>query len=239
MPCGPMPHPQNINMQIWKSFLNLFVQSNCPLCQRPASEEFCEYCHKQLQKCRLTGSNSSKNNLLSPPVIAWGAYGGAIKRAIATMKYNNHPEIARPLGEWLGEVWLQEYGSKGSFMVVPIPMHPEKQKERGFNQAELIAKSFCETTGLKLKVNGLQRVKATEALFGLSPTERKETLTQAFDIGKDFRKPPNVPVIIIDDIYTTGTTVNSAVETLSKSGITVSGVAAVAVPSKANYTKNS
>jgi ComF family protein len=216
-------------MQIWKKFLNLFLQSNCPLCQRPASQEFCEYCHKQLQKCRLTESKRSKENLLSPPVIAWGAYGGAIKRAIATMKYNDHPEIARPLGEWLGEVWLQEYGY-GSFMVVPIPMHPEKEKERGFNQAALIAKSFCQTTGLKLKLNGLQRVKATEALFGLSPTEREETLTQAFDIGKDFIEPPNVPVILVDDIYTTGATVNSAIEILSKSGITVSGVAAVAVP---------
>ena len=225
-------------MQIWKSLLNLFLQSNCPLCQRAASQEFCEYCHKQLQKCRLTGSNSSKNNLLSPPVIAWGAYGGAIKRAIATMKYENHPEIARPLGEWLGEVWLREYGAEGSFMVVPIPMHPEKEKERGFNQAALIAKSFCQTTGLKLKVNGLQRVKKTEALFGLSATQRQETLVEAFDIGKDFRKPPNVPVILVDDIYTTGTTVNSAVETLSKSGIIVSGVAAVAVPSKTNYIKN-
>ncbi len=224
-------------MQIWKTLLNLFLQSNCPLCQRPASEEFCEYCHKQLQKCCLNDSNPRKNN--SPPVIAWGTYGGAIKRAIATMKYENHPEIARPLGEWLGETWLQNYGYENSFMVVPIPMHPEKQKERGFNQAELIAKSFCQTTGLKLKVNGLQRVKKTEALFGLSATQRQETLVEAFDIGKDFIEPPNVPVILVDDIYTTGTTINSAIETLSKSGITVSGIAAVAVPSKANYTKNS
>lgn len=226
-------------MQIWKTLLNLFLQSNCPLCQRSASQEFCEYCHKQLQKCRLTDSSRSTNNLLSPPVIAWGAYGGAIKRAIATMKYENHPEIARPLGEWLGETWLQNYGYENSFMVVPIPMHPEKEKQRGFNQAALIAKSFCQTTGLKLKVNGLQRVKKTEALFGLSATQRQETLVEAFDIGKDFRKPPNVPVILVDDIYTTGTTVNCAIETLSKSGIAVSGVAAVAVPSKANYTKNS
>ncbi len=225
-------------MQIWKSLLNLFTESNCPLCQRPASQEFCEYCHKQLQKCRLTESKRTKNNLLSPPVIAWGAYGGAIKRAIATMKYNNHPEIARPLGEWLGETWLQNYGSE-PFIVVPIPMHPEKQKERGFNQAALIAKSFCQTTGLKLKLNGLQRIKATEALFGLSPTERKETLIQAFELGKDFRKPPNVPVVLVDDIYTTGATVNSAIEILSKSGIIVSGIAAVAVPSKVKYTKNS
>jgi len=223
-------------MQLWKSFLNLFLQSNCPLCQRPSSQEFCEYCNKQLQKCRLTESNRSQDQV---SVIAWGAYGGAIKRAIAAMKYNNHPEIARPLGEWLGEVWLQNYGTEDSFVVVPIPMHPEKQKQRGFNQAALIAKSFCQTTGLKLKLNGLQRVRKTEALFGLSPTERKETLTEAFDIGKDFRKPPNVPVILVDDIYTTGATVKSAMEILKKSKIIVSGVAAVAVTSKANYKNNS
>ncbi|MEO1376366.1 MAG: ComF family protein [Cyanobacteria bacterium J06635_10] len=223
-------------MQIWKSFLNLFLQSNCPLCQRPTSQEFCEYCNKQLQKCRLTNCLRGKDN--SPPVIAWGRYGGTLKQAIAAMKYDNHPEIARPFGEWLGEVWLQNYGNQPSLIVVPIPMHPEKQKKRGFNQAALIAQSFCQTTGLKLKLNGLQRVKATEALFGLSPTERKETLTQAFEIGKDFRKPPNVPVVLVDDIYTTGTTVKSAMETLSKSGIVVSQVAAVAVPSKAEYQKN-
>ncbi len=223
-------------MQIWKKFLNLFLQPNCPLCQRPASEEFCQYCNKQLQKCRLTDSNRGIDN--SPPVIAWGAYGGALKRAIAAMKYDNHPEIARPLGKWLGEVWLENYGNKHSLIVVPIPMHPEKQKKRGFNQAALIAQSFCQTTGLKLKQNGLQRIKATKALFGLSPTERKETLTQAFEIGFDFRKPPNVPVVLVDDIYTTGSTVKSAVETLNKSGIVVSQVAAVAVPSRPNYKKH-
>ncbi|MBE9211218.1 ComF family protein [Plectonema cf. radiosum LEGE 06105] len=224
-------------MQIFENFLNLFLKSNCPLCQRPASQEFCEYCHKQLQKCRLSDSNHPQDSF--PKVIAWGGYGGAIKRAIATMKYDNHPEIARPLGEWLGEVWLENYGNEHSLIVVPIPMHPDKQKQRGFNQAALIAQSFCQTTGLKLKVNGLQRVKATEALFGLSPTERKKTLTQAFELGKDFRYPSNVPVVLVDDIYTTGTTVKSAIETLSKSGIVVSGVAVVAVPSKANHTKNS
>ncbi|MBV6621512.1 MAG: ComF family protein [Rivularia sp. (in: Bacteria)] len=224
-------------MQIWKNFLNLFLQSNCPLCQRPASQEFCEYCEKQLHKCRLASPNQRRDNSLQ--IVAWGAYKGAIKRAITTMKYDNHPEIARPLGEWLGEAWLQEYGNENSLMVVPIPMHPDKQKKRGFNQAALIAKSFCHTTGLKLKLNGLKRVKETEALFGLSATERKQNLNQAFDIGKDFRQAPNVPIILVDDIYTTGATVKSAIKTLNKYKIIVSGVAAVAVPSKGNYKNNS
>ena len=90
-----------------------------------------------------------------------------------------------------------------------------------------------------MKQNGLQRVKATEALFGLSPTQRKETLTEAFEIGKDFRKPPKGPIVLVDDIFTTGATVKSAIEILSKSGIEVSTVAAVALASKPNYKNNS
>ena len=146
-----MPYAHHIKMQIWKSLLNLFLQSNCPLCQRAASQEFCEYCHKQLQKCRLTGSNSSKNNLLSPPVIAWGAYGGAIKRAIATMKYENHPEIARPLGEWLGETWLQEYGVEGFFYGSSNSDAPGETKRKRFQSSRADCKKLLSNNWAKIK----------------------------------------------------------------------------------------
>ncbi len=138
-------------MQIWKTLLNLFLQSNCPLCQRSASQEFCEYCHKQLQKCRLTDSSRSTNNLLSPPVIAWGAYGGAIKRAIATMKYENHPEIARPLGEWLGETWLQNYGYENSFMVVSDSDAPGERKKTRFQPSSTDCKKLLSNNWAKVK----------------------------------------------------------------------------------------
>ncbi len=136
-------------MQIWKTLLNLFTESNCPLCQRPASEEFCEYCHKQLQKCCLNDSNPRKNN--SPPVIAWGTYGGAIKRAIATMKYENHPEIARPLGEWLGETWLQNYGYENSFMVVSNSDAPGETKRKRFQSSRADCKKLLSNNWAKIK----------------------------------------------------------------------------------------
>jgi ComF family protein len=214
-----------------KGLLNLFLQSNCPLCQRPTSQELCQNCVRQLQKCHIQDPVAKWKKPL--PVFAWGAYGGILKRAIATMKYENQPQIAHPLGQWLGQAWLLHSPlSAQKAVVVPIPLHISRQKDRGYNQAELIAQSFCKTTGLKLKQNGLERVQATEAQHSLSASERAKNLAQAFNIGQDFRHPPQVPVLLIDDIYTTGATAISAMQTLNQVGIAVIGLAATAMTLK-------
>jgi len=214
-----------------KDLLSLFLQSNCPLCQRQTSEEFCQYCLKQLHSCHLAKPDSRWQE--SIPIFAWGKYSGSLKRAIAAMKYENHPQIARPLGQWLGEAWLNSLSTDRRLIVVPIPLHPTKQKKRGYNQAALIAESFCQTTGLKLKQNGLARIQETEAQFGLSALQREKNLAKAFALGKEFHsRPPDVPVLLIDDIYTTGATAKSAVEVLHQSGIAVEGIAAIATPVK-------
>ncbi|MEB5004810.1 hypothetical protein RXP00_29910, partial [Pseudomonas aeruginosa] len=76
------------------------------------------------------------------------------------------------LGHWLGQTWLNLQLASQSLIVVPIPLHTDKQKQRGYNQATLLAESFCEISGLKLQHNGLERMRATEAQFGLSAAER-------------------------------------------------------------------
>jgi ComF family protein len=221
-----------------KGFLDLFLQSNCPLCQRATCGVFCENCTRQLQKCH----HPQPQALWKPPipVFSWGVYGGVIKRAIAVMKYDHQPQIARPLGQWLGETWLSHsLHQNQQILVVPIPMHASKQKQRGYNQAALIAQSFCQTTGLKLKLNGLMRVRETQAQFGLSVSDREKNLAEAFAIGADFPKiHQNASILLVDDIYTTGATAKSAVQTLRKSGITVLGLAAVATPIKDTSIKN-
>lgn len=221
-------------MQTWtknfKNLLNLFLQSNCPLCQRPTSQEFCQNCAKHLQKCYLPNPSILWQKPL--PVFAWGAYGGILKRAIAAMKYENQPQIARPLGQYMGQAWLLNHGRDPQIVVVPIPLHADKQKQRGYNQAALIARSFCETTGLKLKLNGLQRVRETKAQFGLSVSEREKNLAEAFRIKQDFRHRLDAPVLLVDDIYTTGATAKSAVQTLHQAGIAVLGLAATATTIK-------
>jgi ComF family protein len=217
-----------------KSFLNLFLKSNCPLCQRPAAGEFCLYCHKQLQRCQLTDPGRFWHS--EQRVFVWGEYGGALKRAIAALKYDGNPQLAKPLGGWLAEAWLSfPELAIDNLTVVPIPLHQEKLKERGFNQAELLAESFCELTGLPLQRHGLERVKNTQALFALTAQQRQAEMKNALSLGKDFRRRlPRDRVLLVDDIYTSGTTVKSAIKILEQSGISVYGTVALATPNKIN-----
>ncbi|NEP83274.1 MAG: ComF family protein [Okeania sp. SIO3B3] len=230
--------------KILKPFLNIFLKSNCPLCQRPTDKEFCKYCERQVWQCQFPNGGQTFPGKI--PVFIWGEYKDSLKRAIAAMKYQDNPQIARPLGYWLADGWLNSPLCKrqvatttlDKMVVVPIPMHKKKLKERGFNQAELLAKSFCELTGLQLRRNGLERVKQTQALFGLSSGERLETVKDAFTVGKDFRRSrPRSLVLLVDDIYTTGATVNSAIKVLQKAGIRVVGVLAIATTRKPSPQK--
>lgn len=209
--------------------LNLFLESNCPLCQRSTSKELCQDCVRQLQRCQLP--HPTWQGRL--PVFAWGVYGGTLKRAIAALKYENKPQLARPLGHWLAEAWLDSQLASTELIVVPIPLHVNKQKQRGFNQAALLAQSFCEMTGLKLQHNGLERIRETTAQFGISGSEREKNLAMAFELGSGFRHHrPKTSVLLLDDIYTTGATARSAAQTLQQNGIAVCGMVAIAATVK-------
>lgn len=218
--------------KILKPFLSLFLKSKCPICDRPAKSELCLYCERQLFRCQFPGGGHQFPGEV--PVFVWGEYKGSLKRAIAAMKYNDNPQLARPLGHWLAEGWLNSpLSAVDKAIVVPIPMHRQKLKERGFNQAELLGKSFCEFAGLPLQGQGLERIKQTEALYGLSKEKRETTVKDAFVLGKGFRRRRvRRSVLLIDDIYTTGSTVNAAIATLTKAGIKVAGVLAIATTNK-------
>ncbi|MDY6783550.1 MAG: ComF family protein [Cyanobacteriota bacterium] len=216
---------------MFKSLLSLFLKSNCPLCDRATSELLCPACSRQLAKMQL--SNCARRWPEELPAFAWGMYDGLLKRAIAALKYENHPELAQPLGFHLGKAWLDWPNSTSlkNATVVPIPMHPKKLQQRGFNQAELIGRSFCQYTRLKLQPSGLERARETEAMFGLSQRDRATNVAGAFILGKSFqRRLPRSPILLLDDIYTTGATARSAAQTLSQQGIEVLGIVAVATP---------
>ncbi|MEM8830362.1 MAG: ComF family protein [Cyanobacteria bacterium P01_G01_bin.19] len=210
---------------MFEQLLSVFLQSQCPFCQRTTPQTICQYCLEKISSHRL-GKAARQSIDKKMPVFAWGKYDGQLKRAIALMKYNNHPEIGIVLGQLLAKAWLennlldsQEIG------VVPIPLHPQKQKERGFNQAEKIAKGFCQITGCCLHSQTLVRVKNTKAMFALNPKERVSNLRGAFNVGK---KLPSHPILLLDDVYTTGMTVKESSKILSQYEIKVIGSAVVA-----------
>lgn len=211
-----------------KPLLELFLQAPCPLCDRFPAAPICQDCKRRLQRCKL--SNITHLWQEQPSVFPWGRYGGVLKQAIATLKYDHHPELAQVFGHWLGQSWQSSPWVRSDLIVVPIPMHPDKQRKRGFNQAELLAEGFCAMTGLPLNRNGLTRVRATEAQFGLSRTQRQDNLSEAFELGHSWeRQPPKHAVLLIDDIYTTGATARSAIKTLTQGRVKVYGIATLAI----------
>lgn len=212
----------------------LCLEAACPLCQRSTAQELCLDCQRQLQRLQLPACQQTWQPPL--PVFAWGSYSGSLKRAITTLKYENQPRLAQPLGDWLGQSWLQFARTSAkslpkSLIVVPIPMHTAKQQQRGFNQAELLAEAFCQHTRLPLHPQTLIRNRSTEAQFGLSIAARGQNVAGAFTLSENIiklvKRSPNAAVLLLDDIYTTGATAQSAAQTL-RQHISVYGIVAVA-----------
>ncbi len=222
--------------------LNLFLTTDCPLCSRTGQPLLCQDCQQQLQDCQHPSTHQNQSHAHSQfPLTSWGSYEGPVKRVIAQLKYNNTPALAEPLGEGLAKAWLRSQQNnhqrliQPSFQkskqpwVIPVPMHPDKQRQRGFNQAELIARSFCRHTGLPLLAQGLQRVQATQAQFELSPAERQRNVAQAFAIGPALQEQRNRrPVLLLDDIYTTGATVSAIAQVLAAAQIPIAGIVVIA-----------
>ncbi|ASC73304.1 Competence protein F [Halomicronema hongdechloris C2206] len=216
----------------WKrtasSLLQLVLEAPCPLCERSTTVAVCSACQRQLRRCQLSAAVSQQIGLR---VFGWGSYQGPLRRALAALKYDHQPQIADLLGTWLGQSW-QDIGrvNTNRLIVVPIPLHAIKQQQRGYNQAALLAERFCQQVRLPLSRDGLVRQRATEAQFGLSAEERQANVQQAFGLGPQWlKRRPSQSVLLIDDIFTTGATARAAANVLRRHGISVWGIAAVAL----------
>ncbi len=212
-----------------ENFLSFIFKPLCPLCQRHTHHIICEYCEKKLLSCKLSNPQISINQNYF--LFVWAKYDNYIKRAIFIFKYDKAKQIGDFFGQILAKEWLKynHLTNNKNITIVPIPLHNEKQKERGFNQSQLIANSFCQITGYQHLPNLLARVKNTDAMFGLNVMERQTNITQAFSVGKDYSKfNRQHSVVILDDIYTTGATVREAIKVLNILEINVIGVIAIA-----------
>lgn len=214
-----------------KGFLSLFLQDRCPLCDRSAQPDLCLDCQRQLQACRWSRPNQFWQGEF--PLFVWGRYEGKLKQAIAALKYENHPQLGSYLGQLLAQTWKAQAlpALPPSLLVIPIPLHPHRYQERGFNQSALIAQGFCRITGYRFQSEGVKRVRDTVPLFRLTPQERLSEIDQAFELGSLQKLRSQKPaILLIDDIYTTGSTAREVAKLLQKHRFKVAGIAAIAKP---------
>ena len=153
--------------------------------------------------------------------VAYGSYEGALRELIHLLKYNGVRPAARVLGRMLAEsvAGLEPAFEQETVLVIPVPLFKVKQRQREFNQAELIARAALQLLGPRFRLGAdiLQRTRNTHSQIGLTSHQRRENLRGAFAVARA-QEVTGREVLLVDDVYTTGTTVTECARVLRKAG---------------------
>lgn len=138
-------------------------------------------------------------------------YQGKMKESLMRFKYMGRAEYAVFFGRAMTEFGKEQACFRGKSLLIPVPVHRERKLERGYNQAELLAKEISALTGIPMDGKILRRKKKTKALKSVSKEARSRDLAEAFQIAEKYKgKVRGKDILLIDDIYTTGSTADAA-----------------------------
>lgn len=210
----------------------------CLLCDTSIAKNktFCLECeeayfHPELHRCFRCGKlirveqevcgdcSEGKGPAELDKVVAWGHYTGAWREFIQAVKFKSQPYLLKKIGSSLADFAIQHLPVPN--YLIPVPMHSERLAERGFNQASAIASLLHWQLGIPLW-EGLDRVQPTTPQVGLSRQERLHNLERAFQISSELREHKQIhgaKVWLIDDVTTTGATLEHCAKELKKGGV--------------------
>ncbi len=227
-------HRKNI-IEEWKEFL---YPRRCPGCNEILYEEEkedgycricktkmtyigdsgCVKCGKKLKDATQTICNDCRRrNHVFVQNKAVYVYTGPMKPAMYRFKYSNCRTYGKTFVEdvWkIHAIWLQSLSVDA---VIPVPMYRKKEKRRGYNQAEVLAQGIAQKLGCPMETKMVVRAKNTVPLKNLNDTQRKKNLENAFKIRKNGVKLNKI--LLIDDIYTTGSTLDGVTTALLAAGV--------------------
>jgi ComF family protein len=164
--------------------------------------------------------------------VAYGSYDGVLRELIHLLKYDGVRPAARVLGRMLAEsaVELEPELEQETVLLIPVPLFKAKRRQRQFNQAELIARAALlqlARNHFRLAPDILQRTRDTHSQIGLTSHQRQENLRGAFAVARA-QEVIGHEVLLVDDVYTTGTTTTESARVLRKAGASKVWVATVA-----------
>ncbi len=221
-----------------RSLLRLTRVPICDFCSAPPAAQtgtLCACCGEDLGVANLSVECQPDTERLCQPcrlaapafvkAVAYGGYQGQLRSLVHLLKYKGMQPVARLLGKLLADS-MQSLASAAprQMIVIPVPMHAAKQRQRGFNHAELLARvAIAEMHRrdpqwkLRLQTGVLRRVRATVSQAGLTTAQRRQNLRGAFFVPRPARLRGQ-HVFLVDDIYTTGATARACSRVLMRAG---------------------
>lgn len=237
-----------------QSLFAVLLPSDCRICASPLTRlailPVCDGCIEEIVPlsgilCRVCGEKLISKFVetdqgplcgmcrrAAPPfqrAAAFGAYDGVLRDLIHLLKYRGVHPVAQLLGRLLKQT-LADVQLPEQLVVVPVPLYKRKRNERGFNQAEEIAREFVRqraSAGIQLDTSSLVRTRPTESQTGLTRHQRRANVRGAFSVVKPERIAGK-SVLVVDDVMTTGTTAGECARVLLRAGAKQVFVATVA-----------
>jgi len=203
----------NIMMPVLHNAPKQWLCSECIPLFEAIEEPFCQICGYPEYPC--SSCHGKSFNFDSHRAVY--VYEETLREILIKVKFQSRRQAAQGLGELFANV-ASKWEVKADY-IIPIPLHPSKKRARGFNQATVLARPLSKALNIPLSENMLKRIKNTTAQSLLSPHARSENLEGAFSYNcKKFKKPPK-SVILIDDIFTSGATMDTCAQILKNNGI--------------------
>jgi ComF family protein len=188
--------------------IKFFSHPRCPCCglgfaETPGEDHLCSSClteERYFSKAR-----------------ALGPYEGLIVEAISRFKYLGSSRLAKVLGTLLAEYQDPDFPFSEFALILSVPLHPQRLRQRGFNQSLLLARRISRQHSVPLDFTALQRTRDTQPQTQLSGSERQKNMRGAFEV----RRPEVIAekhILLIDDVFTTGATVQECSRVLLRAG---------------------
>lgn len=183
-------------------------ESICPVCgiaflDSPAGNHLCGHCLEQRPYFSIAR--------------AVAAYEKVILEAIHRFKYGRDLSTGSILASFMADFQFPDFDYRNYSLIVPVPLHIKKLRQRGFNQSVILAQALKKKWQIPLNYFLLKRSKSTLTQTGLHKKEREKNIKGAFAVT-DTKAAEEKNIILIDDVYTTGATVNECAKTLRKAG---------------------
>jgi ComF family protein len=206
--------------------LNLIFPKICMLCGHDLLKHETSICRFCIEHLPYTHFHVKPNNKIEQ--LFWGRIeieratalltytkGGNVQKILKAIKYEGQTELAVKMGEIMGKHFSKSNWLSDIDLIIPVPLHPKKLKERGYNQSELLCKGIANATGLAINTNMLKRIVHTSTQTKKNRYDRFLNIDGVFSLGETEHQVFN-HILLVDDVITTGSTLEGCARMLKQ-----------------------